>query len=193
MVTLNEENNVNFNNKLFMTMQIINVFIGIIIALICVVAYITIESIYIRGLIILIAISFGIVCFINLYKRLHKEEIIQDESKISRIVLVNEDNEIIRTWDIGEERISFLIGKNSIDNDVFIDLTGSIYSKFIENNHAVLNYAAGKWYIEDLSEKSGISIKKNNDDIKYRIVKDAPCELKRGDILFISNIKFLLK
>lgn len=190
---MNEENNVNFNNKLFMTMQIINVFIGIIIALICVFGYITIESIYVRGLIILIAISFGIVCFINLYKRIHKEEIIQDESNISRIVLVNEDNEIIRTWDIGEERISFLIGKKSIYNDVFIDLTDSIYSMFIENNHAVLNYAAGKWYIEDLSEKSGISIKKNNDDIKYRIVKDAPCELKRGDILFISKAKLLLR
>ncbi|OOM75200.1 FHA domain protein [Clostridium puniceum] len=189
---MNEENNMNFNNKLLVTMQIINVFIGVIIALICVVAYMTIESIYIRGLIILISISFGIVCFINLYKRLHKEEIIQDDSNISRIVLVNEDNEIIRTWDIGD-KISFLIGKNSIDNDVFVDLAGSIYSKFVENNHAVLNYAAGKWYIEDLSEKSGISIKKNNDDIKYRIVKDAPCELKRGDILFISNIKFLLK
>ena len=189
---LNEENNVNLNSKLLVSLQLINVFIGVIIALICVVAYITIESIYIRAIIIVIAISVGIICFINLYKRLHKEEIVHDESNISRIVLVNEDNEIIRTWDIGE-RISFIIGKNSIDNDVFIDLTGSIYSKFIENNHAVLNYAAGKWYIEDLSEKSGISIKKNDDDIKYRIVKDAPCQLKRGDIIFISNIKFLLK
>lgn len=189
---MNEENNVNVNNKLIMTMQIINVFIGVIIALICVVAYITIESIYIRGLIILIAISFGIVCFINLYKRLHKQEIIHDESNIKKIVLVNEDNEIIRSWDIGE-RISFLIGKNSIDNDVYVDLAESIYSRFIENNHAVLNYAAGKWYIEDLSEKSGISIKKRNDDIKYRIVKGAPCELKNGDILFISKVKLLLK
>lgn len=192
LVTLNEENNMNFNNKLFMTMQLINVFIGIIIALICVVAYITIESIYIRGIIIVVAISFGIVCFINLYKRLHKEEILQDESNINRIELVNEDNEIIRTWDIGE-RISFLIGKNGRDNDVYIDLSSSIYSKFIENNHAVLNYAAGKWYVEDLSEESGISIQKNDDDTKYRIVKDAPCELKRGDILFISKVKLLLR
>ena len=110
---MNYDNNKNFNNKLIASMQLINLFIGAIIALICVVAYITIESIYIRGIIIIIAITFGIVCFVNLYNRLHKVEIMQDESNISGIELVNEDNEIIRTWDIGE-RISFLIGKNMI-------------------------------------------------------------------------------
>lgn len=192
MVTLNEEKNVNYNNKLLISLQLINVFIGVIIALICVVAYITIESVYIRGIIIIAAIAAGIAGFINLYKRLHKEEVIEDESNIRRIELVNEENEIIKTWDLGE-RISFIIGKNVGENDVFIDLSSSIYSKFIENNHAVLNYAAGKWYIEDLSEKSGISIQKADDPTKYRIVKDAPCELKRGDILFISKVKLLLR
>lgn len=189
---MNEENNVEFNNKLLVTMQLINVCIGVIIALICVVAYITIKSIYIRALIIIIAISFGIVCFINLYKRLYKKEIVQDESNIRKIQLINEENEIIKTWDVGD-KISFIIGKNSKDNDVFVDLNCSIYSSFIEDNHAVLNYAAGKWYIEDLSEESGITIKKNDDDIKYRIVKDAPCEIKKGDILFISKVKLLLR
>lgn len=192
MVTLNEENNFNYNNKLLISLQLINVFIGVIIALICMVAYITIESIYIRGTIIAAAVGLGVICFINLYKRLHREEIIEDESNIKRIELVNEENEIIRTWDLGE-RISFIIGKNGKDNEVFVDLSSSIYSRFIEYNHAVLNYAAGKWYIEDLSEESRISIQKADDTTKYRIVKDAPCEIKRGDILFISKVKLLLK
>jgi len=190
---LGEESNRIFNNRLLGAMQLINLFIGVIIALICVVAYITIESIYIRGIIIVAAVSFGVVCFVDLYKRLHRQEVIQDESHINSIELVNEDNEIIRNWTIGE-RISFLIGKNGMDNDVFIDLTSSIYSNLIENNHAVLNYAAGKWYIEDLSsDKSGVSIQKADDNQKYRIVKNTPCELKRGDIIFISKVKLLLK
>ena len=189
---MNDENNMNFNNKLMITMQLINVFIGVIIALICVVAYITIESLYIRALIITIAIGFGIWCFVCLYKKLHIEEIVTDESNISGIELVNEDNEIIRTWDIGEQ-ISFLIGKNTIDEQVFIDLNASIYSTLIENNHAVLNYAAGKWYIEDLSSKSGVSIQKIDDNKKYRIARDTPCEIKKGDIIFISKVKLLLK
>ncbi|MCI1477836.1 MAG: FHA domain-containing protein [Clostridium beijerinckii] len=189
---MKEENNINFNNKLLVTMQIINVFIGVIIALICVVAYITIQSIYIRTLIIIIVIGFGIWGFVNLYKKLHKEETVQDESNISKIELVNEENEIIRNWDIGE-RISFLIGKNGRSDEMLIDLSTSIYSKFIENEHAVLNYASGRWYVEDLSESAGVVIQKAADDTKYRIVKDAPCELKRGDILFISKVKLLLR
>lgn len=189
---MNEENNVNFNNKLLVTMQIINVFIGVIIALMCVVAYITIESLYVRGAIISITIILGIVCFVQLYNGLHKDEIVEDESNISGIELVNEENEIIRTWDIGD-KISFLIGKNTIDEQVFIDLNSSIYSTLIENNHAVLNYAAGKWYIEDLSSKCGVSIQKIDDNKKYKIVRDTPCELKKGDIIFISKVKLLLK
>ena len=63
-VTLND-NNKNINSKLVASMQLINVFIGAIIALICVVAYITIESLYIRGTIIIIAIAFGVVCFVS--------------------------------------------------------------------------------------------------------------------------------
>lgn len=148
---MKEENNMNFNNKLLVTMQIINVFIGVIIALICVVAYITIQSIYIRTLIIVIVMGVGVWGFISLYKKLHKEEIMEDESNISKIELVNEENEIIRSWDIGE-RISFLIGKNGRSDEMLIDLSTSIYSKFIENEHAVLNYASGRWYVEDLSE-----------------------------------------
>ncbi len=189
---MGEENNGNLNSKLFVTMQLINVFIGVIIALICAVAYITIDLIYVRATIIGIAICFGIACFINVYIRLHKKVVLEDERHISKIELVNEDNEIIKFWYI-DEKISFLIGKRTEDNDVFIDLNLSIYSDFIEDIHAVFNYAAGKWYIEDLSEKSGVCIQKIDDNIKYRIVKNTPCELKRGDIVFISKVKLLLK
>lgn len=189
---MNYDNNKNFNGKLVASMQLINVFIGVIITLICVVAYITIESLYIRGAIIFIAIILGIVYFANLYTKFNKEEIMEDESNISGIQLVNEDNQIIETWNIGE-KISFLIGKKTMDSEVFIDLNSSIYSTLIENNHAVLNYAAGKWYIEDLSSRSGVSIQKIDDNKKYRIVKDTPCELKKGDIIFISKVKLLIK
>lgn len=192
VITLNEENNLNYDSRLLVSLQLINVFIGVIITLICVVAYITIESIYIRGIIIAAVMCLGAAGFIKFYKRLNKEEIIEDKSNISRIELVNEENEIIKAWDIGE-RVSFIIGKNGRDNNVLVDLSCSIYSEFIEDNHAVLNFAAGKWYVEDLSEESGISIQKADDDIKYGIIKDAPCELKKGDILFIYKVKLLLK
>lgn len=180
------------NSKLIAGMQLINVFIGVIIALICVVAYITIDEIHIRTIIICGFIIAGIACFVNLYNRLHKEEVIENKSNIRKLQLVNEDNEIINTWNIGEQ-ISFIIGKNTPVNKVFIDLSNSIYSDFIENNHAVLNYAGGKWYIEDLSSESGVYIQKKDDRKLYRLVQDVPCEITRGDILFIYKVKILLK
>ncbi|MGN0145065.1 MAG: FHA domain-containing protein [Clostridium sp.] len=191
MVTLNYDDN-KLNRKLIAGMQLINVFIGAIIALICVVAYITIDEIHIRTIIISGFIIAGIACFVNLYNRLHKEEVKQDISCIRKLQLVNEENEIINTWDIGE-RISFVIGKSTPQNKVFIDLSNSIYSDFIDDNHAVLNYAGGKWYIEDLSAESGVYIQKKNDDKLYRIVQNVPCEIMRGDILFIYKVKILLK
>ena len=181
-----------FDNKLMVSMQLVNVFIGIIIALICVVAYITIDEIHVRILLISAAVIAGIACFINLYNRLHKEEAIEDRSNIRRLQLVNEDNEIIKTWNVGE-RISFVIGKNTPSNKVFIDLSSSIYSKFIDDNHAVLNYAGGKWYVEDISSESGVCIEKIDDNRLYRIVPDVPCEIKKGDILFIHKVKILLR
>ncbi|WP_315069746.1 FHA domain-containing protein [uncultured Clostridium sp.] len=189
---MGEDNNGNLNRKLYVTMQLINVFIGVIVALICAVAYTSIDSIYTRETIIGIAICFGIVCFINLYRKLHKKDMLEEAGKISKIELVNEENEIIKFWYI-DEKISFLIGKKVGDSDVLIDLSNSIYSNFIEDVHAVFNYASGKWYIEDLSENSGVSIQKIDDNKRYRIVKNTPCELKKGDIVFISKVKLLLK
>ena len=189
---MNYDDNNKFDNKLIASMQLINVFIGIIIALICVVAYITIEEIHVRTAIMCAAVIAGIACFVNLYNRLHKEEAIEDKSNIRRLQLINEDNEIIKTWDIGE-KVSFVIGKSSPENSVFIDLSTSIYSKFIDDNHAVLNYAGGKWYVEDLSSESGVCIQKIDDNKLYRIVADVPCEVKRGDILYIHKVKILLR
>lgn len=184
--------NNNYNGKLLVSMQLINVFIGIVIALMCVVAYITIDNMNIRLILIFAAIIIGIVCFVNLYNKLNNEEILEDKSHISTIELVNEENEIIKIWDVSE-KVSFVIGKSTVENKVLVDLNFSTYSNLIENNHAVLNYASGRWYIEDVSTNSGVTIQKRNDSAKYRIVKDTPCELEKEDILFISKIKLLLK
>ena len=189
---MNYEDDKKFNSRLIASMQLINVFIGVIIALICVVAYMAIDEIHVRIGILCAAVIIGIACFVNLYKRLHGEKTLEDISSIRKLHLVNEDNEIVKTWYV-DEKISFVIGKNTSENKVFIDLNSSIYSDFIDDNHAVLNYAGGRWYIEDLSSRSGVCIQKIEDNKLYRIVQDVPCEIKMGDILFIHKVKILLK
>lgn len=182
----------NQNNKLMFSIQLINVFIGIIITLIFGIIYMTIESNELKGILLGLLIILGIFAFINLYKKIHNQNYIEESNNINIIELVNEDNEIINQWSI-KEKISFIIGKSNGDNQVLVDLNKSIYSTLVEDNHAVLNYAAGTWYIEDLSIESGVCIQKIDDGKKYRIVKDTPCSLKRGDIIFISKVKLLLR
>ncbi|AOR24917.2 FHA domain-containing protein [Clostridium taeniosporum] len=182
----------NQNNKLMFSIQLINVFIGIIVTLIFGMIYMTIKSNELKGVLLGLLIVFGIFVFINLYKRIHNQNDIEESNIINTIELVNEDNEIIKQWSI-QDKISFLIGKNNGDNEAFLDLNESIYSTLVEDNHAVLNYAAGTWYIEDLSLDSGVCIQKIDDGKKYRIVKNTPCSLKRGDIIFISKVKLLLR
>lgn len=181
----------NQKNKLMLSIQLINVFIGIVITIIFVIIYMNIESNKLRITLLSLLVILGIIIFAYLYITMHKRNA-NDSDIISTIELVNEENEIIKKWDI-REKISFLIGKSNEENDVFIDLNSSIYSPLIENNHAVLNYASGKWYIEDLSVESRVCIEKNEDGKKYRVVKNAPCTVKKGDIIFISKVKLLLK
>lgn len=181
-----------YNNKLMMSIQIINALLGALVALLCVVIYSSIEDGTIKSIAITVIIIIGIVCFFEIYKSLYLDKKYDDRSNITFIELVNEDNDVVKRWNI-EDKISFVIGKSTMDEKVFIDLNSSVYSTLIEDKHAVLNYANGMWYIEDISINSGISIQKRDDDIKYRIVKESPCEIKRGDILYISKVKLLLK
>ena len=181
----------NQKNKLMLSIQLINVFIGIVITIIFVIIYMNIESNKLIITLLSLLVILGIIIFAYLYITMHKRNA-NDSDIISTIELVNEENEIIKKWDI-RDKISFLIGKSNGENDVFIDLNSSIYSPLIENNHAVLNYASGKWYIEDLSVESRVCIEKNEDGKKYRVVKNAPCTVKKGDIIFISKVKLLLK
>ena len=181
-----------YKNKLMMSIQIINALLGALVALLCVVIYSSIEDETIKSIGVTVIIIIGIVCFLEIYKSLYLDKNYDDRSNITFIELVNEDNDVVKRWNI-EDKISFVIGKSTMDEKVFIDLNSSVYSTLIEDKHAVLNYANGMWYIEDISINSGISIQKRDDDIKYRIVKESPCEIKRGDILYISKVKLLLK
>ena len=114
-----------------------------------------------------------------------------DDTKIIRVELINEENKTIEEWSLMGQ-VSVVIGKSTKDEQVYIDLSKSIYSPSIEDNHAVLNYAEGNWYVEDLSYDNEVMIQKVEDNEKYNIVKGSPCTLAKGDIIYISKVKLLL-
>lgn len=115
----------------------------------------------------------------------------ENNIKINSIALINEENKIIKEWDILNE-ISLVVGRGTKAKEVDIDLDMSIHSSLIDNEHAVLNFASNNWYIEDLHSKNGIKIQKD-DDYVYKISKDKPCILEKGDIVFIGKTKLLIQ
>ena len=56
----------------------------------------------------------------------------------------------------------------------------------------MVNYVKGAWYIEDLESKEGLGIKKKqNHALKLKAY--TPCRIDKGDILYVSKIKLLVK
>ncbi|VBB09020.1 Hypothetical protein LUCI_4306 [Lucifera butyrica] len=113
-------------------------------------------------------------------------------SDIDAIVMLNENGSFIKEWNI-QDKITLLIGKHTKNREVDVDLSASAYEALIHEEHAIMNFAAGSWYLEGLHRPSGISIKKANDRMRYRLVGGRPCKLEPGDILFIANTRLLMK
>lgn len=103
---------------------------------------------------------------------------------LTEIVLLGEDNSRLASWNIyGKNGLA--IGRDVGENNVEINLEHSIYASMIDVEHAVLNYSGDSWYIEDISEKNGISIQKQ-DGKKYKLTYGKPCKLEKGDIIYIA-------
>lgn len=135
--------------------------------------------------------------FIALYDILVKKEIITDfrkkkkpSSNITGVSLLNDENQIIGTWDL-YEKSSAIIGIDTGENQVDINLSQSVYASTLEVEHAVLNYAGGQWYAEDLDSENGVFVMKS-DGHKYRLISMRPCLLEKGDILFVSLVRLVL-
>lgn len=63
----------------------------------------------------------------------------------------------------------------------------------VDRQHAVLNYAAGQWYIEDLGSRNGVRIQDAKDGKLYQVSKEHPCRINAGDIIFIGNTRLRAK
>ena len=119
------------------------------------------------------------------FKKVEVEKTLASTAAITQISLLNKNGEIISTWEL-YGKTSAVIGKDIGENLVDINLNETPYAAMIEVEHAVLNYAGGTWYIEDLDSKNGISIQKVGQDKAYKLSALQPCKLDFGDIVFIG-------
>lgn len=110
---------------------------------------------------------------------------------ITKITLLNSRGMSVSTWEL-YGRVSAVIGKDVGENHVDIDLSGDPYASMVEVEHAVLNYADGDWYVEDLGSQNGVSIKKASSTKVFKIGSLEPCKLDFGDIIFVGMCQLKL-
>ncbi|WP_425448059.1 FHA domain-containing protein [Dethiothermospora halolimnae] len=155
--------------------------------------YLYIQDGYLKYILMSIFLIIGIKSLYDLLFKNGAANNYVDKSKgITKIALINEENKTIKEWDLFN-KTSIVIGRENNHEEVDINLDSATYASLIDFQHAVLNFASGNWYVEDLYSDNGISIQKYNDDIRYKLSKDRPCKIEMGDILFIAKTKLLIK
>lgn len=113
-------------------------------------------------------------------------------NNVTAVLLLSDSGHVIKQWDM-KGKVSLLIGKNKKNKDVDIDLSESMYDALIYDEHALLNFAANTWYLEGLHAPSNTSIKKNGNQVRYRLAGNRPCKIIAGDIIYIANTRLMIK
>ncbi|GAA0137017.1 hypothetical protein YSY43_38580 [Paenibacillus sp. YSY-4.3] len=112
--------------------------------------------------------------------------------EVAKIVLLDDDGERVKEWYVKGET-SVLIGKSTQGGEVDIDLSDSEYASLVSSEHAVLNRAGDKWFIEDAESHSGTGIRKAGRSDAKRLIVEEPVEIGTGDMIFIANTRLLVK
>lgn len=112
-------------------------------------------------------------------------------SSIQELILLDENEKPIKAWDLSG-KVSLLIGRDNPQEQVDVDLEECECGALIDEQHAVLNYCMDAWYIEDLHSHNGIRVRKSDDGLCYHVIKDRPCRLTAGDLIYIANTKLLI-
>lgn len=139
-------------------------------------------------------IGYGLIVFFFLFLIAKIYTLVSRDNSnggISKLILLSEDGRSLRTWNIAG-KVSLLIGRNTKDNEVDIDLSEAEYSELVSRQHAVLNFSKNKWYIEDVGSSYGSGLKKVDEE-KFKLEAETLYEVNSGDTLYIANTKILVK
>lgn len=147
-------------------------------------------KILVEVVLLILAITFMTVQYIRTVNRL-KVKPVDTQIQISRknienVVLLNEEKRIIKKWNISG-KAGLVIGKSVGNNQVDIDLSDLAVSETISEEHAVLNYSNGNWYIEDSDSDWGTGIRKAYEDNIHYINKSEQKKLDSNDYIYIGK------
>lgn len=114
------------------------------------------------------------------------EMIRENNTHIRKLILLNDEYQMLKQWNI-EGKAGLLIGKNTKEETVDIDLSDTALSALISNEHALLNYTNGNWFVEDFDSEQGTAVQKvNKSELQY-LTKSEPVQLEAGDYIYIGK------
>lgn len=148
------------------------------------------KSYWIIGIALVAAFLFTLLLIHDLPKHAKIDKETTDQ--IMGLALLNEENGLVKQWTILGQN-GLLIGKSNQETQADIDLSETTFESLISEQHALLNYADGNWYLEDCHSQNGVSIRKISDGIKYQLSQDKPCKIHKGDIICIANTQIIVK
>lgn len=184
----------NRNNRKYGIMSIIdNLVWAAIGALFVVIAYMntnqTTKIIY-AAILILFACLYMWFIYVKATKSLvvaTPVEMIQENyNQIRKVILLNDEYQVLKQWNI-EGKAGLLIGKSTKEQTVDIDLSDTALSALISNEHALLNYTNGNWFIEDFDSEQGTAVQKANKNELQYLTKSEPIQLEAGDFIYIGK------
>ena len=131
------------------------------------------------ALLLLLLVVYEAICWSRSARKRKKRN-----PEISTLVLLGEDNRPIRIWDL-TGKIGLLVGKSSDAYQVDIDLADTDYSSFIDPEHAVINYQDSGWWIQDTSNRNGVSILRKGKELLMG--NQSQTKLEPGDIICVAQ------
>jgi len=126
---------------------------------------------------------FLIIWIAYLFKKYYQY---QPKSKIKSIQLLNEQEEVVKEWQIHQEQ-GLLIGKNFQDQLVDLDLSEADYAVLISHQHATINRVKGEWFLEDLGNRNGTGVKAAKATTVKRLAAQEVVLINPGDKIFIAK------
>ena len=110
-------------------------------------------------------------------------------TSISKLVFVSDIGEVKKELDISDKQ-SVLMGKGEVAD---IDLSYMSEEHVVATEHAVLNLVDNYWYIEAIAENYKVGLRHEYDNTTYKLKNFTPYKLTVNDIIYISDIKMIVK
>lgn len=120
---------------------------------------------------------------------LKKRQLIKDRQIVNRLIVLDDFGNDQNIFEIKKEE--YIIGKNSKNNTVDIDLTGFLNDSYVSRRQARVYKKNAAFYIVDEGSRNGTDIiKTNNRHINLKAFKEE--KILIGDIIVIKDIKILV-